>query len=73
MPYVYVLMAFLGRAVYFAANGASEERTYVDNIPHGPATLYLTSGDTEERTYENGQLHGIATFVSNNGDRYVTS
>ena len=24
-----------GRAVYFAANGASEERTYVDNIPHG--------------------------------------
>ena len=25
----------LGRAVYFAANGASEERTYVDNIPHG--------------------------------------
>ena len=62
---------FPGRAVYFAANGASEERTYVDNIPHGPATLYLTSGDTEERTYENGQLHGIATFVSNNGDRYV--
>ena len=61
----------LGRAVYHASNGASEERTYVDNIPHGSATLYLTSGDTEERTYENGQLHGIATFVSNNGDRYV--
>ena len=63
----------IGRAVYHASNGASEERTYVDNIPHGSATLYLTSGDTEERTYENGQLHGIATFVSNNGDRYICS
>ena len=60
---------FIGRAVYYAANGASEERTYVENVPHGSATLYLTSGDTEERTYENGQLHGIATFVSSNGDR----
>ena len=59
----------LGPAVYYAANGASEERTYCDSISHGPATLYLPNGDSEERMYENGQLHGIATFVSHTGDR----
>ena len=59
----------LGPAVYYAANGASEERTYCDSISHGPATLYLTNGDSEERMYESGQLHGIATFVSHTGDR----
>jgi antitoxin component YwqK of YwqJK toxin-antitoxin module len=62
---------FTGTAVYFAVNGASEERTYAEGVAHGQATLFMTNGDTEERTYENGQLHGIATFVSHNGDRYV--
>ena len=62
---------FLGPAVYFAANGASEERTYCDSVSHGPATLYLPNGDSEERMYENGELHGIATFVSHAGDRSV--
>ena len=55
--------------MYYAANGASEERTYCDSISHGPATLYLPNGDSEERMYESGQLHGIATFVSHTGDR----
>ena len=59
----------VGPAVYYAANGASEERTYCDSISHGPATLYLPNGDSEERMYESGQLHGIATFVSHTGDR----
>ena len=62
---------FKGPAIYYAASGASEERTYCDGISHGPATLYLPNGDSEERMYENGKLHGIATFVSNAGDRYV--
>ena len=60
-----------GPAIYYAANGASEERTYCDGVSHGPATLYLPNGDSEERMYENGKLHGIATFVSHTGDRLV--
>ena len=37
-----------GRGVYYAINGsASEERTYVEGVMHGPATLHLANGDTE--------------------------
>ena len=51
-----------GRGVYYAANGSSEERNYVNSVTHGPATLFMANGDTEERTYESGETNSHPQF-----------
>ena len=51
-----------GNAVFHSHTGLSEQRTYVDGVCHGPATLTTPQGDSEERMYEAGKLHGTATF-----------
>ena len=51
-----------GSAVFHSHTGLSEQRTYVDGVCHGPASLTTPQGDSEERMYEAGKLHGTATF-----------
>ena len=53
-----------GRGVYYAANGSSEERNYVNSVMHGPATLFMANGDTEERTYESGETNSYSELNS---------
>ena len=48
--------------MFHSHTGLSEQRTYVDGVCHGPASLTTPQGDSEERMYEAGKLHGTATF-----------
>ena len=62
MMTVMMIRVLQGSAVFHSHTGISEQRTYVDGVCHGPASLTTPQGDSEERMYEAGKLHGTATF-----------